>query len=82
MMGQQNGYTCATCGMWVYYGTTHMCGGSPGLSNLPGGTLNLPACRAPFNPINAEMIRLIIREELERHFSKDSQSQRVSEVPK
>jgi hypothetical protein len=67
--GMPSGYICQTCGSWVQYGSTHMCAGNPGLSNLPGGTLNLPPCRAPWNPLNAEMIRLIIREELERHFA-------------
>lgn len=63
-----SGYQCGTCGSWVQYGFTHMCGGSPGLSNLPG-SISVPPCRAPFNPLNPEMVRLIIREELERYFA-------------
>lgn len=64
-----NGWNCSICGNWVSYGQTHMCGGTPTF-NQPG-SLTIPPCRAPFNPLNAEMVRLIIREELERHFASD-----------
>ena len=68
-----NGYTCSICGSWVMYNTTHMCGGMPQF-NQPG-SLTIPPCRAPFNPLTAEMVRLIIREELERHFASKPEGQ-------
>lgn len=68
-------YTCSICGMWVMDGVTHYCGGTPQQPQFPipsGIPLSLPVqqvCRAPYNPISAAEIRLIIREEIERYFA-------------
>lgn len=58
------GYQCPVCYVWVPIGVTHYCGGIP--SSTPGCTPFTAGCRAPWAPLTAESVRLIIREELER----------------
>jgi hypothetical protein len=57
-------WQCTVCGQWVY-GGIHTCGGGGALGNLPG-SVSIPPCRAPWNPLTADAVRLIVREELER----------------
>ncbi len=68
-----SGWQCTICGQWVNYNQPHMCGGSPSF-NQPG-SLMIPPCRAPWNPLSAEAVRLIIREELERYFKANPQGE-------
>lgn len=58
-----SGWQCAICNQWVYPGSQHYCGGIP---QVPGATPFGAGCRAPWTPLTPEMIRLIVREELER----------------
>lgn len=66
-----SGFPCSICGGWMSYGQTHMCGGTPQFQQP--GSLTIPPCRAPWNPLNADAVRLIIREELERYFAQQRQ---------
>ena len=61
-------YQCSICGTWVYDGQMHLCGGTPHPAPMPG-TVSIPPCRAPWNPLTADGVRLIIREEIERYFA-------------
>lgn len=60
-----NGWICQVCQQWINPGTVHYCGGQP---SSPGATPFAAGCRAPWSPLTPEMIRLIVREELERRF--------------
>lgn len=62
-MNMYAGYTCAICHQWVPPNTIHSCTGY--IPPQPG-SIQIPPCRAPWVPLTAEAIRLIIREELER----------------
>lgn len=63
-MNMQAGYQCSICQQWVYPNTVHYCGGLPG--TVGAQPWNNAWCRAPFAPLTPEMIRLIVREEIER----------------
>lgn len=63
-MNTAAGYTCASCGLWVYQGSYHSCSGV-GVAG-PAPVFTMGQCRAPWMPLTPDAIRLIIREELER----------------
>ena len=57
------GHACSACGIWVFSGIVHYCGVLP---NPFPGAQPTPGCRAPWVPLTADAVRLIVREELER----------------
>lgn len=62
-MNTAAGYQCGICQQWVFPNTLHYC---QGIQPQYQGASPTPWCRAPWAPLTPEMIRLIVREELER----------------
>lgn len=68
-MSAGNGHVCPTCGSWVSPGMGHICSFTVPGSQIPMQPLN-PACRAPWVPLTAADVRLIVREEIEAALTK------------
>lgn len=64
MNATANGYQCTTCGQWIYSGAYHVCQQQFPVPQV--GQVTIPPCRAPWNPLTPDAVRLIVREELER----------------